>query len=404
MKVLLAPHGTRGDVQPMLALAIALRARGHAVSFVAPDNFVGWLRTCGFDATGNGIDIERLLRTEGAALDSIRWQSRHFAGVLIPTLFDTVARATPDADLIVGSGVQMAAASVAESRGVPYATALYCPCIVPSGAAPPPTVRTQTLPSWMNRALWLVGRPAADLLLRRPMNRQRARLGLPPDPEPLKTALGPLIIVAADRDLAPFPDDAPDHIVGTDAWILEDDGELDPRVERFLDDGPPPVYVGFGSMVAGKPDALATQAIAAIRAIGARVLVVGGWAGLERFVAEDHEVLAVSSAPHSAVLPRVAAVMHHGGAGTTTAAARAGRPQMIVPHILDQFYWAHRVAQLGIGPPALPLSLVTADVLAERIDRAVNDPAIAGRAAVLGRAVADRNGVDAAAELLEALV
>jgi len=404
MNVLLAPHGTRGDVQPMLALAIALRARGHVVSFVAPDNFVGWLQTYGFDAIGNGIDIERLLRTEGADLDSIRWQAHHFVAVMIPTLFDTVARAAPDAQLIVGSGVQLAAASIAEARGVPYATALFCPCIIPSGAAPPPTVRTQTLPSWLNRALWLIGRPAADLLLRRPINRQRARLGLPADPAPLTTALGELIIVAADRDLAPLPDEAPDHIVGTDAWILDDAAELDLHVERFLDDGPPAVYVGFGSMVAGQPAELAAQSIAAIRSIGARALVVGGWAGLERFVAEDDNVLAVSATPHAAVLPRVAAVMHHGGAGTTTAAARAGKPQIIVPHILDQFYWAHRVAQLGIGPRALPLPLVTADVLAERIDRAVNDPAIVGRAATLGRAIADRNGVATAAELLEALV
>src|SRR5581483_19745 len=404
MRGLLAPHGTRGDVQPMLALALALRARGHAASFVAPDNFVPWLQSYGFDAEPDGIDAERLLQTAGAALDSMRWQARHFADVLIPTLFDTVGRAAPDADLLVGSGVQMAAASVAEARGVPYASAVFCPCVVPSGAAPPPTVKTQTFPSWVNRALWTAGRPFADLLLRRPINRQRARLGLPPDVAPTATAMGELVIVAADPDLAPLPDDVPDRVVGTDAWICDDPEALDARVRAFLDADAPPVYVGFGSMVATHAARRAGHAIAAIRSIGARTIVAGGWAALDRGIVDADDILVVRHVSHAALLPHVAAVLHHGGAGTTTAAARAGRPQIVVPHILDQFYWAHRVEVLGVGPRALPVALVTADVLAERVDRAVNDARIASRAAALGHRVAPRNGVSTAAELLESIV
>ncbi len=403
MRVLLAPHGTRGDVQPMLALAFALRARGHVVSFVAPDNFVPWLQASGFAASPDGIDAEQLLRANGAALDSMRWQARHFSEVLIPTLFESVGRAAGDAQLIVGSGVQMAAASVAEAHGVPYASAVFCPCVVPSGSAPPPTIRTQGLPSWMNRALWFAGRPIADLLLRAPINRHRKRLGLPPDPSPMATLMGELVIVAADPDLGPLADEVPERVVGTDAWMLDEDGALDPQVTAFLRSGDPPVYLGFGSMVSPRRAHLAASAVAAIRAIGARTIVAGGWAGLDDFALAADDVLVIRGAPHAALLPRVAAVVHHGGAGTTTAAARAGRPQVIVPHILDQFYWAHRVEALGIGPRALPVPLVTADVLAERIDRAVNDPRIASRAAALGAVVATRNGVDAAAELLEAL-
>src|SRR5581483_2601412 len=376
VRVLLAPHGTRGDVQPMLALAIALRARGHAVSFVAPDNAVAWLASYGFDAAANGIDVERLLRAEAAVFDSLRWQARHFADVLIPTLFDTVARAAPDADLIVASGVQMAAASIAEARGIPCASAVFCPCAVPSGETPPPTVRTQTLPSWLNRALWTMGRPFADWMLRRPVNRQRARLGLPPDPTPLTTAMGELVIVAADRDLAPLADDVPERVVGTDAWIVDESGGLDDRVRAFLAAGPPPVYLGFGSMIAARASELALQALAAIRSVGARAIVAGGWAELDRHFADGDEVLFVSAAPHA----------------------------LLLPHILDQFYWAHRVEVLGVGPRAVPVPLVTADILAERVDRALNDPRIAGRAAALGGAMAARNGVDAAVELLETLV
>jgi vancomycin aglycone glucosyltransferase len=402
--VLLAPHGTRGDVQPMLALGRALRTRGHDVSFVAPDNSLTWIRSHGFDANGNGIDVEQLLRTTGAAFDSLRWQARHFADVLIPTLFASVSRASAGADLIVGSGVQMAAASVAEARRVPYASAMFCPCVVPSGAAPPPTVRTHTLPPWMNRALWWIGRPMVDWLLRGPVNRERARLGLHDDSTPFQTMLGELVIVAADRELAPLADDVPERVVGTDAWILPNGAPLDEAVQRFLASGSPPVYVGFGSMIAPSADRLVTQTIAAVRSVGARVIVTGGWAALDRLVEQDEDLLAVRDVSHDALLPRVAAVVHHGGAGTTTAAARAGRPQVIVPHILDQFYWGRRVEVLGIGPRALPVQLVTADVLAERVDRAVNDPRMAARAAALGDAMRGRDGVDAAVELLETLV
>src|SRR5215472_3931956 len=103
MRVVLAPHGTRGDVQPMLALAVGLRDRGHHVSFVVPDNFVGWMRSYGFDAMGDGIDVEALLRTHGAKLDSLSFQLRYFVEMLMPRLFDALSRA-PDADLIVGDG------------------------------------------------------------------------------------------------------------------------------------------------------------------------------------------------------------------------------------------------------------------------------------------------------------
>jgi sterol 3beta-glucosyltransferase len=112
-------------------------------------------------------------------------------------------------------------------------------------------------------------------------------------------------------------------------------------------------------------------------------------------------VLAVGAVSHADVLPRVALAVHHGGAGTTTAVARAGVPQVILPHILDQYYWAHRVETLGVGPAGLPVEIVTADVLTARIDAALNNPRVREKAAKLGAAVAARNGVTAAVDYLE---
>jgi vancomycin aglycone glucosyltransferase len=401
MRVLLAPHGSRGDVQPMLALARALRDAGHDAAFVAPSNFVPWLRSHGFAAEPNGIDVEAVLQQGAANLQSLRWQLRHLTSI-VDRLFASLAPASDRADVIVGSGIQLAAPSIAEWRDVPYAYASFCPCTLPSAHWPPPPVKAQTLPRWLNRLLWTIGGPATSLVLRRPINRGRAALGLRPVDEVLSHVAGDLTIVAADRDLAPLADDMPTRIVGTDAWIAGDNGvDLDPRVDAFLRIDPPPVYIGFGSMVAPRAAALAATTIDAVRAVGRAAIVAGGWAGLDRYITPDDDVLVAATLPHGRVLPRVAAAIHHGGAGTTTAVARAGVPQVILPHILDQFFWARRVAELGIGPPAIPVDLVTADVLAERVEAAVADPSIRSRAAALAPGIRARNGAADAVPHLE---
>jgi len=404
MKVLLAPHGTRGDVQPMLALACALRSRGHEAAFVAPANFGDWIRAHGFPADSDGIDVEAMLRSSGMHFESLRWQMRYLRDVLLPSLFEHVPRAMPDADIIVGSGVQFAAASVAEQRDVPYATVVFCPCAVPSSATPPPPTRTQTLPRWLNRLLWDVGGPLAGLALRKPMNAGRAVLGLPPVDSPLGDLFRRCVLLASDRDLGPLGDDAIGTAVATDAWILaEPEAPLDPRLERFLDRDPAPVYVGFGSMVEKDAAAVTEAAIAAVRAVGRPALIGSGWAGLGGRVGAADDVLMVETLPHARVFPRVGAVVHHAGAGTTTAAARAGVPQVALPHILDQYYWAHRIEMLGLGPRAVPVELMTADILSDRIDAAVSDERIVRRAAEMGRAVAARNGTGDAVDHLERL-
>jgi vancomycin aglycone glucosyltransferase len=403
MRVLLAPHGTRGDVQPLVALAVALRARGHVARFVAPSNAVKWIRAFGFEAESNGIDVEAVIYSAGADLHSLRWQMRHLSEVTA-TLFKSVARASEGVDLIVGAGVQMASSSIAEWRDVPSVSVAFCPCAIPQSAAPPPVIRTQTLPAWLNRLIWQVGGPVADFALRGSINRGRATLGLMAIDRSLDHLAGDRIILAADPDLAPLGDDGPERAVVTDAWILEDASELDPRITMFLEMDPAPVYIGFGSMVATRVADLAVQAIAAARAVGRGAIIARGWAALDRHVAPAEDLLMVGGVPHDAVFPRVAAVIHHGGAGTTTAAARAGVPQVVLPHILDQYYWAHRVERLGLGPRGLPVDLVTADILADRIDAAANGPAMQQRAARFGDAIVGRNGADAAVDLLEQLV
>ena len=179
----------------MLALAVGLRAREHSVVFTAPANFVSWVRGRGFDVESDGIDIESLMRSPGTNLQSLRWQARYLSDST-PRLFESVARASEGCDLIVGAGVQLAAASVAEWRDVPYANVAFCPCATPSSATPPPNVRRQTLPRWINRLLWQVGGPIADLALRGPINRGRATLGLGALDSPMSRLLRARTILA----------------------------------------------------------------------------------------------------------------------------------------------------------------------------------------------------------------
>lgn len=403
---MLAPHGTRGDVQPMLALAVALRNRRHDVSFVAPTNFANWIAEHGFHCEPDGVDVEAILQAPGTSLQSARWQFRYIGQELIPKLFAAVSRAAAESrpDVIVGAGLQFAVSSVAEQRGIPCATVIFQPCSIPSSDAPPPVVRAQALPRWVNRLLWKCGTPFADAFLRGPMNRGRAALGLAAIEKPLAHIVGRLTIVASDRDLGPLPPDAPGAAVSTDAWVLEEKRPLEAHVERFLSAGSPPIYLGLGSMVAGNVAMLAPIVLASARAAGCRLVVGGGWARLDRRITETDDVLAVREVPHQSLFPRVAGVAHHGGAGTTTAAAAAGVPQLILPHILDQYYWARRVERLGLGPRSIPVERVNQARLTVGFASLTGTLAYCDRAKAFGAAVASRNGAPDAVRMLEALV
>jgi UDP:flavonoid glycosyltransferase YjiC (YdhE family) len=407
MRVLLAPHGTRGDVQPMLALAAGLRARGHDVSFVAPANSVEWITSFGFRCLSDGIDVEQLMQGAGMRLQSLRWQMRYLTDTLIPRLFETVLAAAEVTNpaIIVGSGVQMAGTSIAELRGIPSASAMFAPCAVPSSDSPPPVVRLQTLPRWMNRVLWKWAAPLADRALAGPVNAARSQLGLLPHPMPSRLIAGKRTIVAADRELGPLPKDAPTTVVATDAWMLGDEaGAGNSQLDDFLRAGPPPIYVGLGSMVPMPGLSVAGCAADAARSTGCRLVVAGGWAQIDRGLEQSDSVMIVREASHRALFPRMKAVIHHGGAGTTTAAARAGVPQLILPHILDQYYWAHRVERLGIGPRALPIERISAKRLTSRCRELIESTSYEGNARALAARMASRNGVAEAVSIIEQLV
>jgi hypothetical protein len=195
------------------------------------------------------------------------------------------------------------------------------------------------------------------------VNANRARLSLAPVDDVLGHILTDRPWLAADATLAPAPSTSGLRVMQSGAWILPDTSPLAPELEAFLDDGEPPAYVGFGSMPA--VESTSRTLIDATRATGRRVILSQGWADLE-LIDDRPDCIAISDVNQQALFPRVAAIVHRGGAGTTTAAARAGAAQVAVPMFSDQFYWGLRIRDLGIGTVA-PFAGLTTDTLASAL-------------------------------------
>jgi vancomycin aglycone glucosyltransferase len=234
--------------------------------------------------------------------------------------------------------------------GIPYVFAAYCPAVLPSPhhAPPPlPPLPGQPAPEALdNRELWTRDGERFNALFGATLNAQRASLGLAPVDDVRSHVFAEQPWLAADPTLGPWPDPADGTVFQTGAWILPDERPLSSELEAFLDAGEPPVYFGFGSIRATQD--LSKVMIESARAHGRRAIVSRGWADLS-LVDDAPDCLAIGEVNQQALFERVAAVVHHGGAGTTTAAARAGAPQVLIPQMYDQHYWARRVQELGVG-------------------------------------------------------
>ena len=390
MRALLSAVGTRGDVQPILAVAVQLRALGHDVRLCVPPNFVDWARGFGFEAVPVGVEMRAPPpRPPGAPPVPPPPMPD-----LITDQFERVGAAMEGCDVVLGGNAhQYAARSLAELRRVPYVTALYAPVAIPSGDHPPPPAPGQ---KWTpadpatNAKQWADNLRAWNSRALERVNENRARLGLGPIDDVLRFNLTSRPWLATDEVLAPVPRAPELEIFETGAWILEDRTPLPGDVEDFLAAGPPPLYLGFGSMPA--PPEVSRTLIGAARKAGRRAILSKGWADLSLLDGAD-DCLAVGDVNLQALLPRAAAAVHHGGAGPTATAARAGVPQVISPMFSDQFYWGTRVHDLGIGTKVEgPL---TTESLAAALAQAL-EPEIAARArAVAASLPSDGAGVAA---------
>ena len=412
MRVLLSTGiGSRGDVQPLVALASRLRESGHEACLCVPPDFRDWIEGLGFPVTpigpqlrGAGAPTRQSAgpAPQGHATGTSPERLGQLAEATVGYQFTTIAEAAKGCDVIIETALQVAARSVAEVLGLRYVFAAFCPAFLPSPHhAPPPLSapgREQPPSAADNRELWSRHAERFNDRLRPALNSCRASAGLGPVDDVRSHVFTSRPWLAADPVLAPWPGPAGGAVWQAGAWILPDQRPLDPVLEAFLQAGEPPVYFGFGSM--RMPPEVAPVIAAAARRAGRRAVISAGWAGLA-LAGGEPGCLVIGEVNQQNLFGRVAAVVHHGGAGTTTAAALAGAPQVVIPQAYDQHHWAQRVAHLGIGtahPPGTP----DADSLAAALQRALQ-PGAAARARALSPAIRTGGAQAAAANLIAGL-
>lgn len=419
MRVLIATHGTRGDVQPFLALARGLDAAGHQATLAAPAAFGPLVTGYGvrFAALDDGpnrfmADPEiraavengfRGLRGKRLALRLTR-EVRPMLARVYQDLTAACSGAQPPDLLVHPPGLP--AHHLAERLGVPAVPTGLQPW-VPTRAFPCPLVPLPRLPTALNRLSYLSLRAAVASVtgpaqrwrtqtLRLPNRRGRHDFFRRPDGRPAT------VLHAFSRYALPPVPDWPARVHTTGFWYLPApaDWAPPPDLAEFLAAGPPPVYVGFGSMSGRDPARTTETVLAALAAAGVRAVLATGWGGLEAGLV-GRGVYALDQAPHDWLFPRMAAVVHHGGAGTTAAALAAGRPQVVCPFTADQPFWAWRLREVGVAVEPVPQRSLTAAGLAAAVGRAVEDPGLAGRAGEVGELVRGEDGVGAAVRVLE---
>lgn len=350
MRVLVAAFGTRGDVQPAMVAARALQAAGHTCDIFVPPSSIEWVRSLGLNATAIGIDYAAVSRAaaEGRFIDLLR--TLPMLRSEIDTQVDAMHEVVKHCDLVLGCSVFAGGRLLSELRGVPYRFLALSPFIIPSPQHPAPFLRAQTLPTWMNRLSWSFNELLWGAFIKGPLNRRRRAMGLAKVPTVWPQLLADVTYLAAEPKLFPAPPQlAPTrelHQLGA-LFLDEPNATLSRKVETFLRAGPPPIFIGFGSMSDPNPKKTAAAIAEGAKLAATRVIVSRGWAGFE--LADDEHVCVVGDEPHHLLFPCCAAVVHHGGIGTTHAAVRAGVPQAVMPHLLDQFYTAHRVSLAGVG-------------------------------------------------------
>jgi UDP:flavonoid glycosyltransferase YjiC (YdhE family) len=411
--------GSHGDVQPYVALGVGLKRAGHRVRLATHENFRELIERhgLGFHALkGDARDLhgnssgQCMIRDGDWPLHFIR----EFARIREPLIDDWMEQscgACRDTDLVLASlSAIFLGQAAAEKVGVPLCLALLQPATPTRYFG---SCLLRDVPGWLPGSGWLHSLSHAAMggafwwYQGKSINRARARVGLPAHSMfgvPLSLLVETPTLYGYSPHVVPPPPDWGARISVLGYWFLNqaDDWAPSAELEDFLAAGEPPVVVGFGSMSAGDAERLTGLAVAALERSGQRGILLTGWGGLKS-VASSERLLVLASAPHDWLFPRARATVHHGGAGTTAASFRAGKPAVIVPFMADQRFWGRRAQALGVSPAPIPRKRLTETGLATAIEQAVGDVGMRERAAKLGVAIRDEDGVAQSVAAIERL-
>jgi sterol 3beta-glucosyltransferase len=415
MRIAIFALGSRGDVQPYVALGKGLQDAGHIVRLVSTENFEGLVTAHGLDFRPVEGDVQALVQTkemtdllEKGNFIAITMKSAKEAQRIALDWAKDGLVACQGMDLIVaGLGGLFLGISLAEKLDLPFLQAYLVPFTptkaYPSVLLPPGLSR---LGAFFNhkshyvtqQMMWQGFRSADKLARQQVLDLPTASFWGPFNDERL--ARYP-ILYGFSPSVLPKPSDWDENTHVTGYWFLDSaDWAPPPGLEAFLQSGPPPVFVGFGSMSSRNPEEAADLILKALAQTQHRAIIQSGWNGLRKADLPE-TVFAVDSVPHDWLFPRVAAVVHHGGAGTTAAGLRAGVPSILVPFFGDQPFWGQRIADLGVGPAPIPRKKLTAERLTQAIQQAVTDQTMRQRAADLGTKIQNEDGIAGAVAVIQ---
>lgn len=429
MNVFITTIGTRGDVQPYIALGAGLRQAGHTVTVCTSTRYASLVAECELDYAPLSDDLVALVETP-AGRTAIAGAGGKLHGLrVLPKLIRmsiriqyelfrdgwvAVQNAAPD--VIVYHPKMAIALCYAERLGIPAVIGTLFPVFLPTGTYPNPGFPALQLGKWLtptyNRATHHLVIAVVRIASRWMFASWRKAHGLPP--QPYGTGLvrrydgTPVPILNGwSPHVAPDPPDWPhQQITTTGYWSLCPSTNWNPpaALDAFLAGGPPPVYVGFGSMATPHPAQTSRIVLRALQQAGLRGILASGWGGLVAGNRPDDwpaSVYVLDQVPHDWLFPQVAAVVHHGGAGTTAAGLRAGRPTVVCPFFGDQPFWGRRVHEAGAGPVPIPQKRLTPERLAAALREATEDKAMRRAASELGRKLRHESGLARAVACLE---
>lgn len=417
MQVAIITIGSHGDVQPYVALGAGLQAAGHKVRLITHGSYEAFARARGLDFCALEGDPRGIMTGEaghdmletGGNPVTFLFRFARAGGEMIEGLFKDCRKGCEGAEAIIFSVTGMLAAGyhVAQEMGVPFYGAFLQP-VHPTKACP-----DSIFPEWpanlgkgaYNMLVHNIAIQLAWQLFRGAINRNRADvLDLPPLPftGPFKQLYkeGHPEFYGFSPSVLPKPADWGESLHVTGYWYLDTDPEWQPPADLvdFLQAGPPPVYIGFGSMSNRDPERITRLSVMALARARQRAVLMAGWGGLSKNDLPDH-IFPVDAIPHDWLFPRVSAVVHHGGLGTTAEGLRAGVPSVIIPFFADQPFWAQRVFKLGVGPRYIPLKHLSVRNLSDAICAATGDSAMRRRASALAKRIRAENGVGKAVHL-----
>ncbi len=417
MRIAILTFGSRGDVQPYLALGLGLQHAGHTVRVVTQRDCESLIRDYGLDYGAVTGDIRHMMQSEvGQQMINsppnpfhFGWNAMKLAQPLLRQMAIDCLTACEDSDfLLCFAFFRPFGISLAEKLNIPYAEAAVVP-MHPTRAFPSPSL---PLPKYgfggtLNRVTHIIASQAFAQAFRPAVNRVRQEVfHLPPWPvwkaSPSRRQQHNLVLYGFSPSVVPRPPDWDDLIKVTGYWFLDPPTQWKPPADvvDFLQAGPPPVYVGFGSMNTTSPEKVTKLVVSALSSAKQRGILLSGWGGLHQSDLPD-TVLMVESIPHSWLFPQMAAIVHHGGAGTTAASLRSGVPSILIPFGIDQHFWAQRIMDLGVGPRPIPRDKLTASGLAQAILAAVGDQAMRSRAAKIGEHIQAEDGIGQAVEAFQ---